>query len=600
MQPMNPMNMMNDLPKEAKQKIEKTKKELNKFKDNLLKNDKKEIMGISLIPPPESLGLKSDPNRPKDEVNVLVLINDKDLKPMEMFNLKNKHIKSTNDIAVKINKNLRPQVMLLSELWQNCYDQKWDVVKLIGLSTPVYDTGMLAAFKISEIHKTMVLKKFERYIVSYVLAGSLTQGKATAESDIDVFIVIDDTDVKRMTRYELKEKLRAIIIGMGIEAGEMTGIRNKLNIQVYILTDFWDSIKEANPVIFTFLRDGVPMHDTGTFLPWKQLLKMGKIKPSAEAIDLYMHTGEEIISKVKRKMKEMGMEDTYWAILTPSQAALMLYGVPPPTPRDTPILMKELFVDKEKILEQKYIDILSANIQLRKDLEHQKKKEVSGVEIDKYINDADDYLKRLRKLFDQIKDRKEGESIAKNYDEVVSNVRDLLKLQGVAKVSEKDVLQLFNDKFIETSLIESKYSRKIKNVIDSFDKFKKGKINKAEISKMKKDSFSVLKRLVEYRQEQFTKDLDRCRIQVKYADKYGEIINLKNKVFVVKEKTAKEKEVFVAKLEKGRIGALKPSSFDDLDKELKTQKQPENLTVNGSLMKDIETIFGKKVEVFLK
>ena len=76
----------------------------------------------------------------------------------------------------------------------------------------------------------MVLKKFEKYIVSYVLAGSLVQGRATKTSDIDVWVVIDDTDVKRMTRAELKDKLRAIIIGMGIEAGDLTGIQNKLNI----------------------------------------------------------------------------------------------------------------------------------------------------------------------------------------------------------------------------------------------------------------------------------------------------------------------------------------------------------------------------------
>jgi predicted nucleotidyltransferase len=123
------------------------------------------------------------------------------------------------------------------------------------------------------------LQFIEKYIVAYVLAGSIVQGKATPESDIDVFIVIDDTDVKRMTRAELKDKLRAIIIGMGVQAGEITGIRNKINIQVYILTDFWESIKEAHPVIFTFLRDGVPFYDRGIFMPWKQLLKMGRIKP---------------------------------------------------------------------------------------------------------------------------------------------------------------------------------------------------------------------------------------------------------------------------------------------------------------------------------
>src|SRR3989344_8896280 len=105
------------------------------------------------------------------------------------------------------------------------------------MSLPVFDKGMLAAIKIAEVHKGMVLKKFEKYIVSYVLGGSLVQGRATSKSDIDVFIVIDDTDVKKMTRAELKDKLRAIIIGMGAQAGQMTGIKNKINIQVYILTD---------------------------------------------------------------------------------------------------------------------------------------------------------------------------------------------------------------------------------------------------------------------------------------------------------------------------------------------------------------------------
>ena len=69
------------------------------------------------------------------------------------------------------------------------------MLRLIAYSAPFYDKGMLAAIKISEMHKEMVMKKFERYIVSYVLAGSLIQGKATSKSDIDVFIVVDDTDV---------------------------------------------------------------------------------------------------------------------------------------------------------------------------------------------------------------------------------------------------------------------------------------------------------------------------------------------------------------------------------------------------------------------
>src|SRR3989338_2485147 len=292
------------LPTDVQEKLKTIKTKLEKFQKKVLEKFDKYIVGIALMPPPkpeelqqlqqmqnpQALEQPAPEPKPedKDKIHVLVLVDDSDSKTMSKLELKDKLTAIIGSIGTEIDPNLTPQTLILSELWQNCFDAKYELLQLIALSAPIYDTGMLQAIKIAEVHKTMVLKKFEKYIVSYVLAGSLVQGKATQTSDIDVWIVIDDTDVKKMTRVELKDKLRAIIIGMGIEAGELTGIKNKLNIQVYILTDFWDSLREANPVIFTLLRDGVPFFDRGIFMPWKQLLKMGKIKPSAEAIDMFM------------------------------------------------------------------------------------------------------------------------------------------------------------------------------------------------------------------------------------------------------------------------------------------------------------------------
>ena len=333
------------LPEEARKKLDEIKKSIATFRDRLLKKFDKYVIGITILPPPQQAQatpeqktgqhvtvqppLQQDAT-PKDRINVAILLDDTDSKKMSKAELKNKLSSIISQMAKDVNEKILVQTVILSELWQNCYDGKFDLLRLIAYSAPFFDKGMLAAIKIAEIHKEMVLKKFERYIVSYVLAGSLIQGRSTSKSDIDVFIVVDDTDVKRMTRAELKDKLRAIIIGMGIEAGEATGIKNKLNVQVYILTDFWDSVKEANPIIFTFLRDGVPLYDRGTFMPWKQLLQMGRIKPSNEAIDLYMSSGDQLLSRVKLKLKDIGMEDAFWAIITPTQAAIMLYGVPPP------------------------------------------------------------------------------------------------------------------------------------------------------------------------------------------------------------------------------------------------------------------------------
>src|SRR3989344_808934 len=387
------------LPKDIQEKLKSIKAKLEKFQKQVLEKFDKYIMGIALLPPPkEEMQAQQPEQKPapvnKDAISVLVLVDDSDSRKMSKFELKDKLTVIVSSIAQEIDKNMVPQTIILSELWQNCYDAKYEMLQLIALSAPVYDNGMLQAIKIAEVHKTMVLKKFEKYIVSYVLAGSLVQGRATKTSDIDVWIVIDDTDVKKMTRAELKDKLRAIIIGMGIEAGDITGVQNKLNIQIYILTDFWDSLREANPIIFTLLRDGVPFYDRGIFMPWKQLLKMGKIKPSSEAIDMFMQSGEQMLKRVEYKLREIGMEDIYYAILTPSQAALMLYGVPPPAPRETTELMRQIFVEKEKLLEASYVDILEKNIKIRKDIEHGTKKELNGKEVDELMENASKYLKR--------------------------------------------------------------------------------------------------------------------------------------------------------------------------------------------------------------
>src|SRR3989339_601683 len=164
--------------------------------------------------------------------------------------------------------------------------------------------------------KKIFLKKFEKYVVSYVIAGSLVRGDVTKESDVDVFIVINDTDVKRMPRLELKERLRSIIFQYISEATALAGLKkNFLNVQPYLLTEFWESVKDANPVMFTCIRDGVPLYDRGTFMPWKALLKMGKLKPSPEAIDMFMSMGDKTVKRAKKALLEIVVHDIYWSII---------------------------------------------------------------------------------------------------------------------------------------------------------------------------------------------------------------------------------------------------------------------------------------------
>lgn len=588
---------MSELPKEAQEKLKEIKKKLEKFKDKLLDKFDKYIMGITLLPPPKP---REGEKINKDMISVLVLIDDSDSKKMTKYELRSKLQAIMDGVAKDIDKNIVPDAVILSEVWQNCYDAKYELLQLISLGAPIYDKGMLAAIKIAEVHKTMVLKKFEKYIVSYVLAGSLTQGKATKTSDIDVWIVIDDTDVKKMTRVELKDKLRAIIIGMGIESGEITGIKNKLNIQVYILTDFWDSLKEANPIIFTLLRDGVPFYDRGMFMPWKQLLKMGKIKPSTEAIDMFMSSGEQMLNRVTFTLKNIGMEDTYYAILTPSQAALMLYGIAPPAPRETAELMRDIFVKKEKLLEDKFVDILEKNINIRKEIEHGDKKEITGKEVDQLLADARKYLKRIKRLFAQIEKMKEEEDMVKIYETVITIIRDVMKIEGIEKVSDVEIVAVFEDELIAKGLVPAKYLRNLNDIIKAKKDYEEKKLTKQEVESVKKDSRALIKFLVEYIQRKRGKELERTKIKVKYGEKYGEVLLLDKIAFIIQDVDKEEKEISKAKIkENGRLEAVEKSSLEELEKALANIKIPDKVFIKDGIFDDLKNLFGRDVEVLI-
>jgi len=576
--------------------LEGIKAKLDKFSKEIVKKFDKYIMGVALLPPPRPVeGKKVN----KDQINVLVLVDDTDSKKMTKMELKEKLSTIIDNMAQEIDKNILPQTVILSEVWQSCYDGKHDMLRTFAMAAPVYDTGMMSAIKIAEIHKSMILKKFEKYIMSYVLAGSLVQGRATKTSDIDVWIVVDDTDVKKMTRAELKDKLRAIIVGMGIEAGEMTGIKNKLNIQVYILTEFWDSLKEANPVIFTLLRDGVPFYDRGAFMPWKLLLKMGKIKPSAEAIDMFMSSGESMLKRVKYKLKDIGMEDMFYALLTPSQAALMLYGVPPPTPRETPELLRDIFVKKEKLLEEKFVVTLEKVIAVRKDIEHGTKKDITGKEIDDLLKGAEEYLVRIKKLFEQIEASKQEESMVHIYETIVTIVRDALKLDGVEKVTEPQIAKVFEDELVSKGKVPEKFLRVLKDIIKAKKDYDAGKLTKAEIEKVRKDSGLLIRTIVEYMQRKRGRELERTRIRIKHGEqKFGEVTLLGDTAYIVEDIDQAEKQVTKAKINPdGSLGATSKSSLEDMEKDLAEISIPKRVFIKEPIFEDLRKIFGKDVEV---
>jgi hypothetical protein len=57
------------------------------------------------------------------------------------------------------------------DLWNYGLDSKFEVIDAISASFPIHDTGFLGALRVASIHKSLVLRKFEKYVASYVIGA---------------------------------------------------------------------------------------------------------------------------------------------------------------------------------------------------------------------------------------------------------------------------------------------------------------------------------------------------------------------------------------------------------------------------------------------
>lgn len=464
------------------------------------------------------------------------------------------------------------------DLWNYGLDSKFEFIDAIAASFPVYDSGFLGALRVANIHKSLVMRVFDKYVTSYVIAGSLVRGTADKDSDVDVFVVIDDTDVKRMSRTELLEKLRAKIYDYIREATALAGVKNILNVQVYLLTDFWQSVKDAAPVMFTFIRDGIPFYDRGTFIPWKLLLKMGKIKPSPEAIEQYMKQGEQTEEFVKRRMMD-AMIDVYWGIVTPTQAMMMLVGEAPPVPKVIVSEVKKVLVEREKVMNLGDLKILEKAVKLYKDYEHGTLKEVSGDEVDTLVKELKSYTKMLVGLRKKLEKRVNEKSAEDIYTEVFKLLKIIL-----GDKAQNTLIKDFENKIVKKGKLQPRFLRVVKELANVKTKLKAGKLDAKEADRVKKDAFELVDNLVEYAQRADLICKENGTMQIEYGNRKAELVLMgQGNNFIIEGKSVK----------KITTDGLVDSTRADFEKAFAEHKGKISTSVSGEVFDVLKKVLGE-------
>ena len=562
-----------DVVDNLKKSVDELVKKSKPFKEKVLKKYKKNILGIVAVPPQDfSPDKKEEEKLP--EILILVKIDDK----KEIIDKLKKKMEMENEISkiAKIDlKKYRVSVILLEELWDMCLKSKYEVLSMIGMGVTIYDTGMIGVLRLTEVHKMKVLQKFEKYVVSYVIGGSMVRGTAVEGSDIDAYIVIDDTDVTRLTSSELKNRLMSMIYEFAHEAAAITGVKSEFQIQVYVLTDMWNSIKNAHPVIFTFLRDGIPLYDRGMFAPWKLLLKKGKITPSPEAVDQYVKSGKQMVERTKAKLKEIAQEDFFWATCTPTQGALMTIGIPPGAPKEVSAQIKEHFVDKG-LLEKKYLDIWDQILKLRKDIEYGKLKEIDAKIIQEMFPLVESYLERLDKLMESIEEKSVKEAINDLYEKSCEEASAALSMVGVSS-TKKDLIPVFKKNLVEKKLAPSRYLDLLKTIAE-LNKLKKS--TRQEVASVDFEHSQIIREIYEMIRAQKGSKLEKYKVNVEFSKgkKSAYLWLLGDKAFIVSEDSSKKPKIKQYTISsKGELKNEKTSSLAEMDKNVTSF--PEKPTV---------------------
>jgi len=318
-----------------------------------------------------------------------------------------------------------------------------------------------------------VLKKYGPLVRSIVLFGSTARKEFKGESDIDVFVIVDDT--RQRISPAMRDKIEDDLEIIAKKQTKLLSVQ-----QPYMLTEFWRLVREGHPIVFNFIREGIPVYDKDIFMPIKRLLQMGEIKPSKEAVEKFIERGPKRIKRVENAKMYMVVEDLYYSMLESAQAVLMFLGRSPPRPNETPSVLRKTLVQM-KLMEEGMVKYLEDVVSLRKDIEHKKVNEVKGADLDAWIEKAKEFVKKMQSLLVKVEILKRENMIEKSYTIMTETVMTLLKAMDKVPKKEESIVNAFKKHLVEPGLVAENYLG-IFSDLEKMDKLvKTGKV--MEISK---------------------------------------------------------------------------------------------------------------------
>ena len=216
------------------------------------------------------------------------------------------------------------------------------------------------------------------------------------------------------------------------------------------------------------------------------------------------------------------------------------------------------------------------------------------------MNNAEKFLKRIKRLFTQIEKMKEEESVVHIYDSIVTVIRDILRLEGVERVSDQDIIKLFKEELVQRGKIPEKYLRVLNGIVEAKKEYDNKTISKHDVERVKKESGQFIKFMVEYLQRKRGRELEKTRIRVKHGETFGEVTLLGKIAFIIHDIDEEDKTLSKAKInEDGSLGTPQKCTLEEFEKALANTEIPQRTFIKQPIFNDLKRLFGKDVEILI-
>jgi len=167
------------------------------------------------------------------------------------------------------------------------------------------------------------------------------------------------------------------------------------------------------------------------------------------------------------------------------------------------------------IVSEKDVSVLENTVNKFKEIEHDKNLTITGGEVDQMLTDAEEYLKNIKNIFEEISEERTKESIMNSYNELLSQIRTL---PGFSDLSESGVFEKFRKEYVDTGRVPGFVSSSLENIWRAKNDYYGGKITVTEVNKVLKEIRNVLAEVKSYKNRDLSGEVEDKKMTMRTSD----------------------------------------------------------------------------------